>query len=157
MGRRYPNHQRVKSHRNYSVEEVATLFSIHKNTVRGWIKAGGLPTCDDKRPILILGCDLKAFLRTRRTRNKQTCRPGEIYCVRCRAPKPPAGDMADYLPFTERIGNLRGICPDCESIMHRCVSMAKLGKVRGKLDITFPQAPQRISESSHPTVNSDLR
>jgi len=48
--------------------------------------------------------------------------------------------MADYLPDTEKIGNLEAICPDCDSIMNRRVSMAKLEQVRGKLHITFPQA-----------------
>ena len=154
--KRHPNHRRVKIHRNYSVEEIASLFGIHKNTVRAWVKAG-LPTCDGKRPTLILGPDLAAFIQARRESKKQPCRPGEIYCVRCRAPKCPAGDMADYQPITGKTGNLTAICPDCESIMNRRVSLANLEQVRGKLDITFPQALQRVSESNEPTVNSDLR
>src|ERR1022692_2706524 len=100
--------------------------------------------------------DLVSFLQTRRARNKRTCQPGEIYCVRCRAPRLPAGEIAEYLPLTEMIGNLVAICPDCYSIMNRRVSLAKLGQVRGKIDITFPQVLQRISESNQPTVNSDL-
>ncbi len=156
MGKRHPNHRLVKIHRSYKVEEIARLFGIHKNTVREWIKAG-LLTNDDKRPTLILGRDLIAFLQARRARNKRTCRPGEIYCVRCRALKVPAGEIAEYLPLTEVIGNLVAICPDCYSIMNRWVSLAKLEQARGKIDITFPQALRRISESNQPTVNSDLR
>ena len=156
MRKRHPNHRRVKVHRSYTVEEIAGLFGIHKNTVRAWVKAG-LPTCDNKRPVLILGRDLIAFLQARRAKNKQPCRPGEIYCVRCRSPKSPAGDMADYLPVTETIGNLIAICPDCNSIMNRRVNLAKLGQVQGKMDITFPEALRRVSESNQPTVNSDLK
>ena len=37
------NPRRVKVHRNYTVEEVAKLFQVHKNTVRDWLKVG-LPT-----------------------------------------------------------------------------------------------------------------
>ena len=156
MGKRHPNHRLVKIHRNYTVEDIASLFGAHKNTVRAWVKAG-LPTCHEKRPILILGPDLFAFLQARRAKNKRTCRPGEIYCVRCRRPKSPWGDMAEYRPVTEKVGNLTAICPDCNSIMNRCVSLAKLGQVRGKMDITFPQALRRVSESNQPTVNSDLK
>jgi hypothetical protein len=65
--------------------------------------------------------------------------------------------MADYQPVTEQLGNLTAICPDCESMMNRRVSLANLELVRGKLDIKFPQALQRVSESNEPTVNSDLR
>ena len=136
MSKRHPNHRLVKIHRNYTVEEVARLLSIHKNTVREWVKAG-LPTCDDRRPILILGRELMAFLQTKRARNKQPCQPGEIYCVRCRAPKFPAGGMAEYRPLNGRVGNLRAICPDCNSIMYRRVSMAKLEQFGGKWTSRF--------------------
>ena len=156
MRKRHPNYRHVKIHRNYTVEEIASLFGIHKNTVRAWLKAG-LPTSDQKRPMLILGHDLSAFLRTRREKNKQRCRPGEMYCVKCRVPKYPAEQMVDYKPVTERIGNLTAICPDCTSIMNRRVSLTRLGEVQGEMDITFPQALRRISDSYEPTVNSDLK
>ena len=143
MGKRHPNPRLAKIHRNYTVEEVAALFGVHRNTVREWVKRG-LPTNDDRRPMLILGRDLVAFLRARRAKNKRTCQPGEIYCVRCRAPKKPAGDMADYQPVTETLGNLIAICPDCEAIIYRRVSLAKLEQIRGQLDITMPQALRHI-------------
>ncbi len=154
--KRYPNHRRVKIHRSYTVEEIASLFGTHKNTVRAWVKAG-LPTCDNRRPTLIRGPDLVSFLQARRAKNKRPLQPGEIYCVRCRAPKSPLNDYADYQPITDKTGNLTGICPDCDSMIYRCVSLAKLEQVRAKLDITFPQALKRISESNQSTVNSDLR
>ena len=156
MGKRHPNHRLVKIHRNYTVEEIANLFGIHKNTVRGWVKAG-LATSDSKRPILMLGQDLAAFLQARRVKNKQTCKPGEIYCVCCRAPKFPAANMVEYSPVTEKFGNLSAICPDCDSIMNRRVNLAKLEQIRGKMDISFPQAMRHIIEKAKPTVNSDLR
>jgi hypothetical protein len=156
MRKRHPNHRLVKIHRNYTVEDIADLFGIHKNTVRGWVKAG-LATSDDKRPMLILGNDLQAFLQVRRLKNKQICKPGEMYCVGCRAPKFPAADMADYSPVTEKFGNLTAICPDCNSIINRRVSLANLAQVCGNMDISYPQAQQHIVESTTPTVNNDLK
>jgi hypothetical protein len=155
MSKRHPNPRLAKIHRNYTVEEVAGLFGVHRNTVREWVKRG-LPTNDDRRPILILGRDLASFLRARRAKNKRTCKPGEIYCVRCRAPKTPAGEMVDYQPVTKTLGNLIAICSDCEAMMYRHVSLAKLEQVRGKLDITMPQALAHIDESAQPSVNSDF-
>ena len=72
----------------------------------------GLTTCDGKRPMLILGCELRAYLQARR--NRRTSGPaslGKFYCVRCRAPKAPAGDMADYTPITETFGEPGGHLP----------------------------------------------
>ena len=153
--RRHHNYRLVKIHRSYTVEEIARLFGIHKNTVRHWVKEG-LATIDDKRPILILGHVLAAFLQARRTKNKQTCKPGELYCVRCRAPRSPAGSMADYNPITEKFGNLVAICPECNSLMNRRVSMARIGEFQGKVVISFPEALGRIVERATPSLNSDL-
>lgn len=155
MKARRPNFQRVKIHRNYTVEDVATLLDKHKNTVRAWIKEG-LPTCDDRRPILILGCELRQFLIARRSRNKSPCAPGEIYCVRCRSPRKPAGRMADYRPVTATAGNLIGICPVCDALMYRRASLAKIGRVRGDLDITFPEAGRRIGDTALPFPDCDF-
>jgi hypothetical protein len=152
---RRPNPRLAKIHRNYTVDEVAKLFGVHKNTVRAWVKQG-LPPNDDKRPMLILGRDLRAFLEARRAKNRRPCQPGEMYCVRCRVPKAPAGHMADYQPVTETLGNLVAICPTCDAMMNRRVSLAKLEQVRGQMDITMPQALRHIVESAHPSVNSAL-
>jgi Helix-turn-helix domain len=154
MRKRHPNHRLVKIHRSYTVEEIADLFAIHKNTVRRWVKSG-LTTSDNKRPMLILGSDLAAFLKARRVKNKRPCKPGEIYCVRCRAPKFPAANMVEYAPVTEKFGNLIAICPDCGTIMNRHVSLAKIGHICGGMDITFPQVLEHLFDSANPTVNSD--
>jgi hypothetical protein len=155
MGRRPPNPRRIKIHHSYTVDEVARILGVHKGTVRNWLKQG-LEVIDHRKPILIFGPTLRHFLEARRARAKQTCPPGYLYCVRCRAPKPPALEMADYIPFTELTGNLRGICPDCGHLVHRRVALAKIDAVRGNLDITFSEALQRLSESTAPTVNCDL-
>ncbi len=136
------NGRRVKIHRNYTIAEAAAVLGAHKHTVSRWI-AAGLPTTDDKRPFLIHGKDIRAFLRAREP-DKQTCRPGEFYCLRCRAPRRPAGDMADYTPKTSARGMLTGICPACDTLIHRAASLATVEQKAGGLNVTFQRAERRI-------------
>jgi hypothetical protein len=136
------------------VEDVSCLFTIHKNTVRNWILEG-LKPIDDQRPILIQGSELRRFLTERRARARQVCGPGRIYCLPCRAPKVPAGKMAECVATGETVGSLQGICPDCNRMIYRRVNPQKLGALRGDLDITVTHARLRIKETSNPNVNCD--
>ncbi len=146
----------AKIHRNYLVEEIASLFSVHKNTVRSWVK-GGLQTNDDKRPMLILGSELRLFLQSKRKVNKRKCKPFELYCLRCRTPQVPAENMVDYEPSNDRLGCLIGICPACNSIINKYSSIAKLELIKDKLEITFTKPLKHINKSSHPPLNSDFK
>ena len=156
MAQRLPNPRRAKIHRSYTVEEVAQLYLVHRNTVRQWIKHG-LPLCDDRRPQLILGGELAAFLTRKRASNKRPCKVGEIYCVRCRTPQSPALNMADYDPITATTGNLIGLCPTCGGTMYRRVSRSGLAAVAGNLEVRLTRGQERIDESNKSSVNSDFK
>ena len=154
MGARHPNPRLAKIHRSYSVEEVSRLFNLHKNTVRTWLRQG-LAAIDGQRPTVIRGVELRRFLTDRRTNARQTCGPGRIFCLPCRAPKVPAGNRADCIAVSETAGTLRGICPDCDRMIYRRLNPKKLDTVRGDLDVTVTQAPPRIEETGKPYVNCD--
>ena len=154
MGSRHPNPRLAKIHRNYSVEDASRLFSIHKNTVRNWLREG-LKPIDDQRPTLIQGSELRRFLAERRARSRQTCGPGRLYCLPCRAPRVPAGKIADCIQVGDTSGTLQGICPECNRMIYRRVNPQKLNGVRGDLEITVTQARTRIEETLNPNVNCD--
>lgn len=153
---RHPNPRRVKIHRSYTIQEAAEALGVHVNTIRNYVRRG-LQLVDDDRPLLILGSALRQYLVDGRRAARQRCGPGDIFCIRCRSPKKPAARMADYIPITEGSGNLRGICPDCNLLIHRRVSWAALEAVRGDLDVTFPEGLPRIGESSAPSLECNLK
>ena len=41
MGKRHPNPRLIKIHRSYTVEEIAAVLGVHRNTVRQWIRVPG--------------------------------------------------------------------------------------------------------------------
>ncbi len=150
-----PNPRLAKIHRSYTVEEIAKLFGVHRNTVRAWISRG-LPTIDQRRPVLVLGSHLADFLTARRAMNKRPCGLGEIYCLRCREPRVPAGGAVLYRPLTPMQGNLVGQCGCCGAGLNRRVSLAKLPLIQGVLGVTLPQAREHIDESPLASLNSDF-
>jgi hypothetical protein len=111
---------------------------------------------DSRRPFLVHGRDLAAFLLNRRQRDRRVCQPGEIYCVRCRVPRLPAGGIADYEPLMPGQGNLIGICPICECLIYRRVSLARLREAKGELDVRLKDAMPHIVEIAVRSVNSDF-
>jgi hypothetical protein len=156
VGSRAHNSRRVKIHRSYTLDDVAQLFGCHRNTIRCWLKQG-LKPIDGRRPVVFEGLTLAAFLEARRGARRRRLKPGEIYCLPCRAPKDPAGNMAEYVPVTDARGNLRGICPTCDRLIHRMVSRSLIEAVRGNLDVTFTEPSARIRETNSPSVDCNFK
>ena len=150
------NPRLAKIHRNYTVEEIAFLYNVHKNTAREWIKQG-LPVLDKKRPLLVLGKDLRQFLENKRSKHKKTCKEGEIYCVRCREPRQPAGRTASYRALSETQGNLIGSCPVCGIVIYRRVSLAGLTIACGDLTVKMSEGLEHIEDRDNPSQNCDFQ
>ena len=126
-GRCNPN--RAKIHRSYTVEEIALLFGVHKNTVRAWVKAG-LPVCDDQKPMLILGSVLREYLQDKNKKRKQKCQKYEMYCLRCKSPQKPAENVVDYEPMNDTTGRMIGICSGCEGVINKYISLVNFEKIK---------------------------
>jgi len=147
MARRFST-QRIKSNQSYTVEEAAEIVGVTQQTIRAWIKAG-LSTLCAKRPILILGFELRAFLQVRSIRTKRPTNLGEFYCFRCRAPRKPFGMMADYIPTNDIAGRLVTLCGVCDGTCCQITSKASLTELSQILDIAIgpPDQPKRTHQT----------
>lgn len=145
----------VKLNRTYDVAELAARLGVHKNTVRHW-QAEGLKPIDRRRPVLFHGSTIRAFLSGRSASRKSPCPPGTLYCFKCRAPRPPALGMVDYIPISTTGGNVRAICATCETVMHRRAAKASLATILPGFDVQATQAPPRLKGSPSPSLNCDL-
>lgn len=133
MAKRY-NARAIRKHHSYTVEEAAEALGAHPQTVRAWISMG-LPVLASSRPHLILGAHLREFLDKRQTARRRPLGPDELYCLRCRAAKSPAGGMADFVADGAGPGRLTGICPDCDRICHRFAHAERLAVIAPNLAI----------------------
>ena len=154
MGARRVDPNRVKLHFSYTAGELADRLGVHKNTVRYW-QQQGLEPIDRGRPLLFQGAHVRDFLSNRKASRKRPCGVGELYCLRCREPRGPAGGMVDYIGLSAGSGNLRALCERCDTIMHRRVRRDRIAAVMPGLEVQFTQVPPRLSESTSPSLNCD--
>jgi hypothetical protein len=117
-------------------------------TVRNWQKIG-LEALADTYPIIFRGVDIIAFLGSRNRARKQPCGPGRFFCLRCKAPKRPAYGETEFWPDGPKLGWLRGLCPDCATVMNRRVSRAKLKAAAGDLTVSMRPTDSRLSETAN--------
>ena len=143
------NQNLVKINRNYTFEELAAVFGVHKNTVSTWVK-NGLPCLKERRPFLIMGDDAKTYLKEQRTGRKQKCKPDELFCMRCKAPTRPAENFVEYLPLSATKGRLVGFCGRCECVVNKFISYTSLERYSALFDLTKPKELEHINDSDNP-------
>lgn len=146
----------IKKYYNYTVGDAARTLGVCKNTVRNWIKQG-LPVLSERRPSLIVGDHLITFLNEKRNNKKQHLKPGEIYCVRCRAPVRPEEGIVFYTRKSPTLGSISGFCPECGFIVYRQVSNANLEAACGDLSAQEAQGKVRLIEPTKPSAICDKR
>ena len=113
MARRF-SYARIKSHRNYDIEELAVCVGVTPQTVRTWIKEG-LPAITDKRPFLIIGYIAKAFLKERESERKVIKGDGDFYCVSCKQRRNAALGLTERATLANGRWVLKGFCEVCET------------------------------------------
>lgn len=148
------NPRLAKLHRSFSVFELADLLNVHRNTVRQWIREG-LPVLDGAKPTLIMGGEFQTWWGKRTKARKRPCKPGQMYCFKCREPKAPALGMVEFAATNTAAGNLKALCETCGTMMHRRTRLADLAAKMPGLDVRHTEAPSSIAEPSHPSPNCD--
>jgi len=142
MAKRY-NPNKGKINRNYTISEIALLYGVHKNTVKTWLKRG-LKRIDNQRPYIILGRDLKQFIKDLRTINKRPCELGEIYCMKCRTPRIPTQESIIFETASLRSGRIKASCNVCLSPMNKYFRLADLAVLQRHFAVILPLQQKRL-------------
>ena len=124
----------IKETLNYSIHDIASLFRIHRGTVRQWIKEG-LPLIDNHKPFLVLGSDLKEFLKKRQGNRKTKCNANELYCCKCRKPRTSWDNLVDLKILNERRLLIMGICSQCDTKTNKLSSLKNLDEIKEIFDV----------------------
>jgi hypothetical protein len=123
--RRKPDLRRIRTTKTYKVPEIAKTLDRNVATVRSWVR-DDLPTLDGQTPTLVLGSELKAWLKAKWSARKQQCKPDELFCFKCRKPSRPRPGSAQIVPRNEKTVTIKGRCATCDTRMNQAGSRAKL-------------------------------
>lgn len=108
------NPQKISKHRSYMVTELANQLNTCDKTILRWIAEGLRTVPGSKKPILILGNDLKTFIRQKDSKKKVRLKRHEFYCFRCKVPR-----QAKRGTISQSGDTRRGECSVCNGKMTR--------------------------------------
>ena len=123
MGRR-ANPMAVKASLTYEVSEAAAALSKSEATIRNWIK-DGLPVMASKKPLLILGQDLRDYIRAKSKTAKASLDADQLYCLSCKEGRKPLGMAVEVTSNTDKTDRLKGVCETCGGAASRIISKSK--------------------------------
>jgi len=146
------NLRRIRNKRSYSFKELADLLRVHVRTVQAWHK-DGMPIIEcSQYPYLVLGSDVKAYLKNLQSKRQVKLRAGECYCVACHKAVKPLGVKKQS--NNRKMGegkesiSLIGKCPFCQNKVFRFDSRELLKttpkphkKEAPKIDDVFKDLP----------------
>lgn len=131
--------QGVSKHIAYTINELAEILGINEKTVRRWLESGLQTVPGRKKPALILGSDLKAFLRGKNEKRKVPLKRHEFYCFTCKAAR-----RAKRGSIEVHDGKKAALCSVCNGKMSRTIKPSQN-------DYTIPLLPIEMSVSKSST------
>ena len=135
----------ISIHRSYPVKDIADALGVHKGTVLRWIRHGDLKRIDAGKPILVQGRTLRAYLEWRKPK-KQKCALNEWYCLKCREPRHAAFEEGEIVSANRRTCNIRALCDQCTSVMHKRFSNSRLVEVSQLIRLSAEQRLKHLIE-----------
>lgn len=127
--------RRIKAHRSYTAAELAEVCRVTIFTVYRWV-GQGLAPIRGIRPYLFVATTIVEFLK-RKNKPRQPCAPGEVFCVGCKLPVRPVGDVADVLHRSPTSADVVGRCPRCGRLNHQRVRYVVLAMKFGGLELRY--------------------
>lgn len=124
----------VKFKKSYSTQEIADLFGVHVSTVHSWYRSG-LKKIDNKRPALVFGLDIIAFLNKKNKQNKKKCNSDELFCCKCKVPHKSKENKVYVRIMNEKKIMLIGSCEKCGTKMNKSGSFLKIEEYKKIFDV----------------------
>ncbi|MFD0985507.1 helix-turn-helix domain-containing protein [Methyloligella solikamskensis] len=135
--------------------EVAEALGRSRTTVNRWIRHG-LPTLSPDRSPLILGAELRDWLKTQRDARKHPCALFELYCCHCHLPRAVASGSGRILQRSLKTVAVQGRCAVCNTRMKMTRSRSDLSELERHFGSMKPELPA-LDVCPNPGADSLIR
>ena len=139
MAKRFST-RKLSKNRHYTYDDASYVLGVGKKTLRAW-RASGLPVIADKRPYLILGEDLIAFLKARQHPTRKPALD-EFRCFQCRALKHAAHGIVMFDQFEGNKGRLEAECETCGNTCFKFFSATRLPELARLVEVVTNDVSQ---------------
>jgi hypothetical protein len=112
----------------YNIKDLCRLLKISEGTVFNWQKQGLQKASNCGNYLIFNAEDVKQFLENRQNKNKQKCCYDEFFCLKCKKPRKPFGNMVDLVQINQKISALKSICEVCFCKINKRVSNRKISQ-----------------------------
>lgn len=125
--------KKISSSFYYKPEEIVKLLEIHPNTIYRWLKSGLNSSAGTS---LILGKELKSFIRKNSRSKKVSIKEFEFYCPRCKSATTSKTSSLEFIETEKVLGeNIKqiiivGKCIKCNCRLNRFGSSASVEKFK---------------------------
>lgn len=158
--KRKHNPNRVRLRRAYTFAEIAEVYGLHRRTVQTWRKQGLKVIDETSKPYLLIGAEVRRFLREKNRRRKHPLKPGEFFCPRCGIPRKSLQNRISVEITDKRLGRyrqaiIRGVCEVCRCRLFRFSSDKKVQELK-KTGLTIAEHETTLIGSGDSFVNADI-
>ena len=149
----------VKARHSYTLKETAELFNLHTGTVQRWRKEGLRVIDDGSKPFLVIGEEIKRFLKEKSRKRKHPLGPGEFFCTKCKTARKSQLDKLSVEISGKTLGKIhkqvivKGICEVCNQRLFRFSSDRKV-KERQKKEPLLLEHKRTIIGSEDSPLNA---
>jgi hypothetical protein len=141
MGKNY-NIRLIKYRESYTLKQISKTLNVHPRTVQEWRKEG-LKTISTEKPFLVMGYDLKEFLKEKLKSRRAKLEANQFYCTKCRCAVTSKNNEVQLVSLNKTIGKqgfkcliVKGVCQKCETKLNKFSHEGKLQELKNTFTIT---------------------
>lgn len=159
--RRY-NPNLIRLRHSYTFAEIAEIYGIHIRTAHSWRKRGLKVIDEASRPYLVIGAEIKQFLKDNRRRRRHPLQPGEFFCPKCQSPRKSLEDQISVEITDKRLGKryrqaiIRGTCEVCKCPLFLFSSDRKVQEL-GEKGLILAEHKTTLFGSGDSSLNADIK